>query len=88
VAVAFLPSLVETQLGWVEVEISGTTATRGLTVFTPADDIPGRYMPLFPIWTRLPKDVPATTRVAKQVNVRQFLDLFVERLAAAPRGQR
>jgi purine nucleosidase len=87
-AVAFLPSLVETQLGWVEVEISGTTATRGLTVFTPADDMPGRYMPLFPIWTRLPKDVPATTRVAKQVNVRQFLDLFVERLAAPPRGQR
>jgi purine nucleosidase len=88
VAVAFLPSLVETQLGWVEVEISGTTATRGLTIFTPAADIPGRYMPLFPISTRLPKDVPATTRVAKQVKVREFLDLFVERLAAAPRRQR
>jgi len=88
VAVAFLPSLIETQLGWVEVEYSGTTATRGLTIFTPSADVPGRYMPLFPISTRLPKDVPATTLVAKQVKVREFLDLFVERLAAAPRRQR
>jgi purine nucleosidase len=88
VAVAFLPSLVETQLGWVEVEISGTTATRGLTVFTPAEEMPGRYMPLFPLSTRLPSDIPATTRVAKQVNVRRFLDLFVERLASPPRRQR
>ena len=28
-----------------------------------------------------------TTRVARQVRVREFLDLFVERLAAAPRGR-
>ena len=85
VAVAFLPSLIETQLGWVEVEVSGTTATRGLTIFTPAVDPPGRYMPLFPLSTRQPKDIPATTLVAKQVKAREFLDLFVERIAAAPR---
>lgn len=88
VAVAFLPSLVETQLGWGEVEISGTTLTRGLTIFTPANEIPGSYRPMFPFSTRWPKDVPATTSVAKQVQVREFLDLFVQRLAAAPRRLR
>lgn len=31
------------------------------------------------------KDQPATTRVARDVRVREFLDLFVERLAAPPR---
>lgn len=88
VAVAFLPSLVETQLGWAEVEIYGTTLTRGLTIFTPATAIPGSYRPMFPFSTRWPTDVPATTSVAKQVKVREFLDLFVERLAATPRRQR
>ncbi len=88
VAVAFRPSLVETQLGWGEVEISGTTLTRGLTIFTPVNEIPGSYRPMFPFSTRWPKDVPATTSVAKEVKVREFLDLFVERLAAAPRRQR
>jgi purine nucleosidase len=88
VAVAFQPSLVETQLGWAEVEISGTTLTRGLTIFTPLTEIPGSYRPMFPFSTRWPKDVPATTSVAKQVKVREFLELFVERLAATPRRQR
>ncbi len=85
VAVVFMPGLIETQLGWVEVEISGSTATRGLTVFTPAVDPPGRYMPLYPISTRMPGKIPATTLVAKQVKVRDFLDLFVTRITAPPR---
>ena len=45
--------------------------TFGTTVFTPADRLKG----------------PATTRVARDVNVREFLDLFVGRLAGAPRGK-
>ncbi len=85
VAVAFLPNLIETELGWVEVEISGSTATRGLTIFSPAVEVPGRYRPMFPISTRLGKEVAATTLIARQVKVREFLDLFTDRLAAAPR---
>jgi len=64
VAVAFRPSLVETQLGRVEVETSGAL-TQGLTLFTP--------------------DTRGATLVARHVNVRAFLDLFVERLSAPPR---
>jgi inosine-uridine nucleoside N-ribohydrolase len=45
--------------------------TFGTTVFTPADKM-----------TRTP-----TTQVARDVNVRAFLDLFVERLSAPPRGK-
>ena len=71
-AVVFRAGLVETQLGRVEVETAGT-AGNGLTLFTPAE--------------RLPKDVTASTLVARQVNVRGFLDLLVERLAAPPRGR-
>jgi inosine-uridine nucleoside N-ribohydrolase len=63
---------VETQLGRVEVE-TASSLTNGLTVFTPAD--------------RLPKDVTASTLIARQVNVRGFLDLLVERLSAPPRGR-
>lgn len=70
VAVAFLPSLVETQLGRVQVETS-SALTNGMTLFTPAD--------------RLPKNSRASTMVARQVDVRKFLDLFVDRLAAQPR---
>ena len=70
VAVAFEPRLVETQLGRVEVETS-SPLTNGMTLFTPFD--------------RLPKDARTSTLVARQVNVRRFLDLFVARLSASPR---
>ena len=43
--------------------------TFGTTIFTPADRIKH----------------PATTHVAREVKVREFLDLFVKRLAGAPR---
>ncbi len=72
VAVTFLPALIETQAGRVQVETS-SPLTNGMTLFTPAD--------------RLPAGMPVSTLVARQVNVRRFLDLFVERLAAAPRGK-
>jgi inosine-uridine nucleoside N-ribohydrolase len=71
-AVVFRAGLVETQLGRVEVETSGTVGN-GLTLFTLAE--------------RLPKDVTASTLIARQVNVRGFLDLLVQRLAAPPRGR-
>jgi len=71
-AVVFKPDLVEAQLGRVEVETAGAVGN-GLTLFTPAE--------------RLPKDVTASTRIARQVNVRGFLDLLIERLAAPPRGR-
>jgi purine nucleosidase len=45
--------------------------TFGTTVFTPSERLKS----------------PAATRVAKDVNVREFLDLFVTRLSAAPRGR-
>jgi purine nucleosidase len=72
VAVSFLPTLVETRLGSVEVEIS-SPLTNGITIFTPAD--------------RLPKGEVASTQVARQVDVRRFIDLFLERLSATPRGR-
>ncbi len=43
--------------------------TYGITMFTPADRVRGA----------------ATTQVARTVNVREFLDMFIERLAAPPR---
>ena len=87
VAVTFLPELVETQLGRVDVETFGSNATKGLTVFTPAKDPPGRYMPfsLAPDPTDQPRDVGMTTLVAKQVKVSAFVDLFVKRLVAGSR---
>ncbi|MDQ6701259.1 MAG: nucleoside hydrolase [Acidobacteriota bacterium] len=66
VAVAFRPNLVETQLGRVQVEVSGTPAD-GLTIFKSAES--------------------ATTLVSRQVNAREFLDMFVERLSKPPRGK-
>jgi purine nucleosidase len=72
VAVSFLPTLVETRLGSVEVE-TNSPLTNGVTIFTPAD--------------RLPKGEVASTQVARQVDVRRFLDMFLERLSAAPRGK-
>ena len=72
VAASFEPALIETQLGRVEVEIS-SPLTYGLTLFTPAD--------------RLARDARASTQVAREVNVRRFIDLFVERVSAPPRGR-
>lgn len=71
-AVVFRAGLVETQLGRVEVETAGAVGN-GLTLFTPPE--------------RLPKGVTASTLIARQVNVRGFLDLLVERLAAPPRAR-
>jgi inosine-uridine nucleoside N-ribohydrolase len=56
----------------VQVE-TNSPLTNGITVFTPAD--------------RLPKSELASTQVARQVDVRRFVDLFLERLSAAPRGK-
>jgi inosine-uridine nucleoside N-ribohydrolase len=85
VAVSFLPNLVELQLGQVDVETTGSNATQGLTVFTPAKDPPGRYMPLplgpHQTW----RNAEYTVLAAKQVKVRDFLELFVKRLTAPPR---
>lgn len=73
VAVAMLPSLVETQLGRVQVE-TASPMLYGLTLFTPAD--------------RLPADAAAaSTRVALNVDVERFLNLFMERLTAPPRAR-
>jgi inosine-uridine nucleoside N-ribohydrolase len=72
VAVALRPSLVETQLGRVEVETS-CCVTNGMTMFTPAD--------------RLAKDINPTTQVSRDVQVRRFLDLFLDRLSSPPRGK-
>ena len=71
-AVVFRAGLVETQLGRVEVETAGTVGN-GLTLFTPAE--------------RLPRNATASTLIARQVNVRGFLDLLIERLSAPPRGR-
>ncbi|HZT30449.1 MAG TPA: nucleoside hydrolase [Bryobacteraceae bacterium] len=72
VAVSMHPSLVETQLGSVQVE-TNSPLTNGMTLFQPAD--------------RLPAGVTATTEVARQVDGRKFLDLFVTRLSSPPRGR-
>ena len=68
-AVAFQPNLVETQAGGVHVE-TNSALTNGITMFTPAGGL---------------KDKAATTLVARDVNARAFLDLFVSRLAKPPR---
>lgn len=63
--------------GIVETQLGGVQVetasplTFGTTVFTPAERWKGS----------------ATTRVARDVNVREFLDLFVTRLSAAPRSR-
>src|SRR5579871_1599413 len=72
VASAVRPSLIETQLGSVQVETS-CCVTNGMTMFKPAD--------------QLPAGTKATTQIAHDVNVRGFLDLFLDRLTAAPRGK-
>jgi len=72
VASVVRPHLIETQLGSVEVE-TGCCVTNGMTMFKPAD--------------QLPAGVKATTSIANNVNVRGFLDLFLDRLTAAPRGK-
>lgn len=72
VAAAFQPNLIETQLGSVQVE-TGCCVANGLTMFKPADE--------------LPPGAKATTLIARDVNVRGFLDLFLARLAAPPRAK-
>jgi purine nucleosidase len=72
VAVTMHPNLVETQLGSVHVETSGTL-TNGMTMFTPAD--------------RLPPASHPTTLVARQVDARSFVELFLARLSAPPRAK-
>jgi inosine-uridine nucleoside N-ribohydrolase len=69
VASVVRPTVIETQLGAVDVE-TASPLTYGITMFTPADQVKG----------------PATTYVARNVNVREFLDMFVERLSAPPRA--
>jgi purine nucleosidase len=70
VATAVNPNLVETRSGAVSVD-TATPNLYGATTFTSED--------------QLPKDAKATTRVAHDVNVRGFLDLFVSRLSSSPR---
>lgn len=71
VAVAMQPSLVETQLGRVQVE-TASPMLYGLTLFTPAE--------------RLPKDAPApNTAVARNVDVERFVKLFMDRVSAPAR---
>jgi purine nucleosidase len=72
VAVTMHPNLVETQLGSVRVETS-SALTNGMTMFTPAD--------------RLPPDAHVSTLVARQVDARRFVDLFLGRLSAPPRAK-
>ena len=82
VAVAFRPNLVETQLGRVQVEVSSTAAD-GLTLFKSADQI--RKEP--PVKDSPDGEPSAATLVSRQVNAREFLDIFVERLSNPPRGK-
>lgn len=71
VGVAMLPSLVETELGRVQVETS-SPMLYGLTLFTPA--------------ARLPKDgPPANTSVARTVDAERFVRLFMDRVSAPAR---
>ncbi len=71
VAAALRPALIETQLGTVQVETS-CCVTNGLTMFKPADQLPQGSTP--------------TTLIARDVNVRGFLDLFLDRVTAPPRA--
>lgn len=70
VATTLKPTLIEPSLGRVKVQTT-EASTYGTTTFTPAAQLPPTERP--------------TTEVAREVNVRQFLDLFVERLSSAPR---
>ncbi|MGH9664455.1 MAG: nucleoside hydrolase [Bryobacteraceae bacterium] len=69
-ATALRSTVIEPSLGSVKVEIADA-ATYGTTRFTPAAQLTGKERP--------------NTEVAREVNVREFLNLFVERLSAPPR---
>jgi inosine-uridine nucleoside N-ribohydrolase len=71
VAVVFQPGLIETQLGAVQVETS-SPLTNGMTVFTPAERV---------------KAGKPSTLIARDVDPRKFLELFVARLSAPPRAK-
>src|SRR5260370_1368783 len=72
VAVAFLPGLVETRLGSVQVE-TNSALTNGITMFTPAD--------------RPPKGQIASTQVARHVHATPVVGPVLTLLAAPPWGR-
>ena len=51
---------------------TGCCVANGMTMFKPAE--------------QLPQGAKATTLIARDVNVRGFLDLFLARLTAPPRA--
>ena len=72
VATALRPNLIETQLGSVQVE-TGCCVANGMTMFKPADQLGAGAKP--------------ATLIARDVKVREFLDLFVDRLTSPPRAK-
>ncbi len=72
VAVAMNPSLVETQLGSVQVE-TASELTHGMTLFTPAE--------------RLPAGAHASTLIARQVDAPRFIQMFLARSSSLPRSK-
>ena len=70
VAILIQPGIREYESGRVDVEYAGMV-TRGFTRFTPAGTLPAGEQ--------------ATTKITRSINLRQFMDLFTERVAAAPR---
>ncbi|MCX6620094.1 MAG: nucleoside hydrolase [Acidobacteria bacterium] len=72
VAVVFLPDLVETSAGHVTVEYA-SPVTDGITLFRPDNSAGAKGS--------------AATLVARKVNARRFLDLFVERISSNPRAR-
>jgi purine nucleosidase len=72
VAVSFLPALVETRLGSVQVE-TNSPLTDGMTLFTPADKLAAGSTP--------------STQVALKVDSQRFVSLFLDRLTAPPRSK-
>jgi len=72
VAVAMHPNLVETQRGGVHVE-TASPLTFGMTMFTPAE--------------HLPPNAQANILVSRRVDAPRFIEMFLSRLSAAPRGK-
>jgi inosine-uridine nucleoside N-ribohydrolase len=70
IAILIQPDICEYESGRVDVEYAGMV-TRGFTRFTPAG--------------RLPAGEQATTKITRNIDLRRFMDLFTERVAAAPR---
>jgi inosine-uridine nucleoside N-ribohydrolase len=70
VAVLIHPGICEYESGRVDVEYSGSV-TRGFTTFTPA--------------SRLPSGEQPATKIARNIDLKAFMDLFTSRVAAVPR---